>query len=132
MKNAKRKFPKIRFNSLSFKFLMIILTVLLFSDLVFFLLTKKYAKPALEKAVQDSLISMASDIENQVQKENEKVFHFLEGLASTEFLRNPENSIQAKTNQLTESLKLDSNYKSISFVAPDGIVYDNGKEFSIA
>ncbi len=132
-KKAKIKLPRLRFNSLRFKFLLIVLTIVLVSDLSLFFITKNKALPALEKSVADSIIAISSDIENQVQNENEKLILVLEGLASIEALKDPSVPVEIKNRQLVKDEKLDPSFQTLTFCKPDGIVYlEDGTPYDIS
>ncbi|MCR5605321.1 MAG: HAMP domain-containing protein [Treponema sp.] len=107
-------------NTLKTKFIAMALGIILVSNTALVLIAYKIARPAFEKSVEETLTTISKNISNIVYEENEKVFHFLEGIASIDAIRSNNISLHQKELQLKETAKIDSAYIDISYARADG------------
>ena len=124
---------KFRLNSLKIKFLLPVFIFIVLSNVVLVSVSYNKSKTILSKSVEETLRTISDNVASQVYEENEKIFHLLEGLASTNVLKDKEASLEAKNAELAYSTTLNPYYVNVAFYNSKGLTIDhegNVKDYS--
>ena len=115
-------------NSIRTKLIVLILTIIAFSNVLLSFIALFIAKPALENSVEETVTTLSEDIATQVKLSNERHFKLLETLANLTFIKSSSYSIKEKNAILLEAIKNEPQYRSIAFYNESGLsVADTGK-----
>lgn len=120
---------RIRWNGVLVKMLFTILFVVVGATSLLTFTAYNNSKESLENAVEETLTTISTNVANIIHSENEKIFHLLSGLSSTEIIRNPNNSLKLKNSELSYSRSLDQYYVNVAFYDLEGNTINDKGEY---
>ncbi len=112
------------FKSIKTRLLIFILGIIILSNFALGFIAYARFKPALGKSVQETLTTISGKVAAQVSMTNDKVFHMLEVLASTEVLSDDSYAIADKIEFISGAVKSDPSYISVLYITQEGLSYN--------
>ena len=122
-------------HSIKGKLIIITISVVLVGILAIGALSYYFAEETLKDSARSNMVTLATDVTNQINELNEKEFMLLNSIAEMPFARDPEVSLDEKNRQMAEVVNINTDkYENCAFYDSEGFTFirSTGQKLNLA